>query len=97
MSSSPFVVELPRLGIVPVIDLAISVGAVVFLSIFAQWTYQQYRYSSQWPVLNKAGFFSASKSKEAFRQNSRNLLFDGFVKVCINSLRMQNRQLIHVE
>jgi hypothetical protein len=90
MSSSPFVVDLPRLGIVPVIDLVVSLGAIIFLSIFAQWTYQQYRFSSQWPVLNKAGFFNASKSKEAFRQNSRSLLFDGFVKVYMNLGLMQD-------
>lgn len=89
MSSSSLVVELPRLGIVPVVDLAISVGAVIFLSIFAQWGYQQYRFSSQWPVLNKAGLFNASKSKHIFQQNGRSLLFNGFTKVYINISHIQ--------
>lgn len=87
MSISSFVAELPKLWIVPAIDLAISIAVIVFLSKVAQWGYQRYQLS-QWPIVNHASFFNASKSKEIFRQNGRKLLYDGFLKVytalCIN-------------
>jgi hypothetical protein len=67
-------------------DLAFGiVGIVVLLAAFAQWIIKTYKFW-QYPFVNKASWWNASKVKENYLWNAQKLLVDGFHEVCILGL-----------
>lgn len=63
-------------------DLALGiVGIVVLLAVFAQWIIKTYKFW-QYPFVNKASWWNASKAKENYLWNAQKLLVDGFHQVC---------------
>ncbi|GAM40345.1 hypothetical protein TCE0_038r12627 [Talaromyces pinophilus] len=59
-------------------DLAFGlIGSILLLAVFAQWIVKAYKFW-QYPFVNKAGWWNASKAKENFVWNAQKLLVDGF-------------------
>lgn len=62
-------------------DLAFGlIGCILLLAVFAQWIVKTYKFW-QYPFVNKARWWNASKAKEKFRWNAQKLLVDGFRQV----------------
>lgn len=63
-------------------DLAFTfVGSILLLILFTQWAVETYKFR-QYPFVNKASWWNASKAKENYRWNAQKLLVDGFHQVC---------------
>lgn len=62
-------------------DLAFGlIGSILLVIVFAHWIVKTYKFW-QYPFVNKAKWWNASKSKENFVWNAQKLLVDGFYQV----------------
>ena len=62
-------------------DLAFSlIGSILLLAVFAQWIVKTYKFW-QYPFVNTARWWNASKAKDNFVWNAQKLLVDGFHQV----------------
>src|ERR1700710_2360499 len=78
-----------RLAAMPVVDISLTVAAVVLVSFLAQWVLRQYRLSGL-PLINSRGLFeSGKKTSDEYLWNAEGLVRRGFTKVSQSTLHVE--------